>query len=93
MARHLQAVPGGEADYLVREVEQAPVIPLANPAVLYLAELGDSSRPTVRSRLDIIAGLLQPGADMTTYDWSHVTILGNDSAKGRAWRPLPLDNL
>ncbi len=74
--RTLRAVAQGDADYPVRGVEQltgrADVVPVINPARMYLARLGEASVPCARSRLDIMAGILSPGADALSLDWTAV---------------------
>lgn len=44
-----------------------------NPAAVYLASLeSDDSRRTMRTALDIIAGMLAQGSDAFTFPWPHV---------------------
>jgi integrase len=50
------------------------VTALRHPASVYLDQLDATSRPCVRSRLDIAASILRPGTDATTFPWSTLTI-------------------
>jgi len=51
----------------------ARVVPVVDPITLYLMQQADSSRSGVRHRLDTVAGLLEPGSDASSFDWSSVT--------------------
>jgi site-specific recombinase XerD len=55
------------------QTASAPVLPASSPVSLYLAGLDETSRKAVRHRLDVVADVLQPGADASTFDWSTVT--------------------
>jgi hypothetical protein len=58
----------------MRNVGLASVEAVNGPAQLYLAQLGQASKPNVVSRLNIRAGMLRPGADATTLDWASLDL-------------------
>jgi integrase len=94
MARsaHLISLPSAPADDQVATVQLdtelghsrsdfSPTTALHNPAQLYLMSLGDTTREKVRTYLDMLANLLEPGADATSYAWSSMTV--GDAARLR----------
>ena len=54
-----------------------------HPAAVYLASLSPGSRPTMRTALRIIAGIVSPGADELTLLWPALDFAHTTAIRGR----------